>query len=366
MASLYAVLNRLLIPRLPKSSSSGGPLPSLSVVIPARDEASGIETAVASHCSQDYPNLQVVVCDDGSADGTQAILARLKERFGNLEVVQGKEPPEGWLGKPNAMSQALERATGEFILFVDADVRYAPGVHARAAREMARGNYDMLLLLSTLEGEGLEPLVTSFLDAFALYSVPSFLANCRGLKWFAFGAGSGNLVRREALEAAGGLESIKSEVVDDVALGKRIKALRGRFRFVTAFGDIRVRMYPSFTASIDGFTKNLYSAFDRNLLFGSAGFVADVAVHVAPPVALALSAALPGASALFIPALASTAMGAFCNLQVSMWSGQPWWIVLLFPARTIIWVYIFLRSVAKYRRSGITWRGRAYGRGGKR
>ncbi len=366
LASLYAILNRLLIPRLPKSAPDDEPLPSLSVVIPARNEASGIEAAVISHCSQDYPNLQVVVCDDGSTDETPQILAKLQKRFANLVIVKGTEPLDGWLGKPNAMREALEAASGEIILFVDADVRYAPGVHRRAAVEMERGGHDFLLLLSTLEGKGLEPLVTSFLDAFALYSVPTFLANCRLLRWFAFGAGSGNLVRRETLEAAGGIESIKSEVVDDVALGKKIKGWRGRFRFVTAFGDVRVRMYPSFKASIHGFTKNLYSAFDRNVLFGSAGFAADAAVHVAPPLALALSAVLPSCSLLFIPALASTAAGFFCNLQVSMWSGQPWWIAFLFPARTAVWIYIFLRSTANYRRSGISWRGRTYNLGGKR
>lgn len=356
----YAILNRLLIPRLTRDLVPNEAMPSLSVVIPARNEASAIEAAVASHCCQDYQRLQVVVCDDGSTDATPDILARLQKRFGNLEVTQGIEPPEGWMGKTNAMRQALERATGEFILFVDADVRYAQGVHRRAVTEMARGNYDMVLLLSTLEGKSFEPLVTSFLDAFALYSVPTFLANVQRLRWFAFGAGSGNLVRREALEAIGGLESIKSEVVDDVALGKRIKAWRGRFRLVTAFGDVRVRMYPSFSAAVEGFTKNLYSAFNRNPLFGAAGFLADLAVHVAPPLALWLSFLFPQAFALRLPALVGTLAGVACNLEVSLWSGQPPWTALLFPARTIIWTYIFFRSMARYSRHGITWRGRTY------
>ena len=355
-----SVLNRLFIPRLPRREAADEQLPSLSVVIPARNEALAIEAAVASHCSQAYPRLQVVVCDDGSTDATPEILARLQQRFGNLEVVRGQEPDKGWIGKPNAMRQALARAKGEVILFVDADVRYAQGVHRRAVSEMVSGNYDMVLLLSTLEGKGLEPLVTSFLDAFALYSVPTFLANVQRLRWFAFGAGSGNLVRREALEAIGGLESIKSEVVDDVALGKKIKAWRGRFRLVTAFGDVRVRMYPSFSASVEGFTKNLYSAFNRNPLFGGAGFLADMAVHVAPPLALGLSFLLPGAFTLRLPALIGTLAGAACNLQVSLWSGQPLWTAFCFPARTLVWTYIFLSSMRRYRRAGITWRGRTY------
>ncbi len=360
VALSYAILNRLLIPRLPRREAADEQLPSLSVVIPARNEASAIEAAVASHCSQEYPRLQVVGCDDGSTDATPEILARLQQRFGNLEIVRGQEPDEGWIGKPNAMRQALERANGEFILFVDADVRYAQGVHCRAVSEMVRGNYDMVLLLSTLEGKGLEPLVTSFLDAVVLYTSPTFLANCPRLRWLAFGAGSGNLVRREALEAIGGLESIKSEVVDDVALGKTIKAWRGRFRLVTAFGDVRVRMYPSFSAAVEGFTKNLYSALNRNPFFGGICFLADLAVHVAPPLGLGLSFLFSEAFELRLPALVGTLAGVACNLQVSLWSGQPLWAALLFPARTIIWTYIFFRSMARYSRHGITWRGRTY------
>lgn len=360
MALAWAILNLRFVPKLGPPPPEGEPLPSLSVVIPARDEASGIVAAVESHCSQDYPRLQVVVCDDGSSDATPHLLAKLQSRYPNLVVVRGQEPPPGWLGKPNAMRQAYAAATGEVVLFVDADVRYGPGVHRRAVWELVRGSHDIVLLLPSLEGRGMEPLVLSFLDAFSVYSLPTFLVNSPRLKWLAFGAGSGNLVRREALEAIGGLEVIRGEVVDDVALGRAMKALRGRFRLVVAFEEIRVRMYPSFFAAVEGFTKNLYSAFRQNPLLSALGFSADWAVHVAPPLGLTLALVWPGAAHLLLPTALAVGAGLLCNGMMCLWAGQPLWVAALYPARTAIWTWIVLRSFWRYQTRGIVWRGRTY------
>ncbi len=363
MALSYTLLNLAFVPKLGPPPPAGEELPSLSVVIPARNEAAALEAAVSSHCGQDYPGLQVVVCDDNSTDVTPAILEKLRARHPNLVVIRGDEPPPGWLGKPNAMRRAYAAATGEMVLFVDADVRYAPGVHRRAVWELVRGSHDMVLLLSTLEGRGLEPLVLSFLDAFAVYAIPTFLVNAPRFRGFAFGAGSGNLVRREALEAIGGLEAIRAQVVDDVALGKAIKTLRGRFRLVVAFGEVRVRMYPGFFAAVEGFTKNLYSAFRRNALLAGLGFFGDWAVHVAPLLGLALARALPGAAHLLLPASLSVAAALLCNGAMCLWTGQPLWIAPLYAARTPIWTWIALRSLWRYHTRGIVWRGRTYPKG---
>jgi len=358
LALLYALLNRLLLPRLPRECLPD--LPSLSVVVPARDEELALEEALRSHLVQDYPGLQVVVCDDGSTDRTPEILARLQAEFPHLTVVRGGELRAGWLGKPNAQRQAYERATGEVLLFVDADVRYGPGLHRRAVSELVRRRADMLLLLGTLEGRGLEPLILSFLDAFVGYSFPAFLVNAPRPRWMAFGAGSGNLVRRDALEASGGLEALRAEVVDDVAMGRQLKRYRGRFRLALASGELRVRMYPSFAAAFRGFTKNLYSAFGRRLWFGIPSFVADLAVHTLPAALVSLSWALPALEPLRPLAAFSVAAGAACNGAVALWAGQPLWVALAFPLRTPLWFVMFLKSAWVYHRRGIVWRGRVF------
>jgi chlorobactene glucosyltransferase len=359
LATLVALLNRQFLPRL-SPEPAADPLPSLSVVIPARNEEKGLGRAVEAHCAQDYPGLQVVVVDDGSEDRTPEILSELQGRYPNLTVVSGAPPEAGWLGKPNAQREGLEAATGEYVLFVDADVVYAPGVHRRAVGEMLRRGLDMLLLLPTHEGSWSERLVLSFLDTFSFYGSPTILANVPSMKFAAFGAGSGNLVRREAFEAAGGIGKIRSEVVDDVAMGRMMKALRGRFRVVFAYGDIRVRMYEGFRAAVEGFTKNYYAAFGFRPWFAVPAVGLYVVLHVLPPLALAASLLVPGFRGLLLPAALACGAEAVLNAWGCAWSGQGFWVGLLAPVRALIWGYILVRSMARYYRRGVVWRGRTY------
>ncbi|MGC8724706.1 MAG: glycosyltransferase, partial [Acidobacteriota bacterium] len=343
LACLMLIANLLLLPKLSRGLSASE-WPPLSVIIPARNEAATIERTVAAHCSQDYPRLQVVVVDDGSTDGTGDILACLQRRFACLEVAQGQEPPEGWLGKPNAQRVGLSRATGDLLLFADADVLYDPGVHRRAVAELMSRNLDMLLLLSNLESRGLEPLVMTMLDAFCLYASPSFLHNIPWFRSFAFGAGSGNLVRRDAFEAAGGIDRIRAEVIDDVAMGKMMKRYRGRFRFVTAFDSIRVRMYRGLRGCMEGFTKNYYHFFGRNPLWAAFWQGGDLLVHTLPATLLLASLPLPALAPLRWPAALAVAAGLICNAATCLWSRHPLWAALTFPIRPLLWSWILIKS----------------------
>ena len=106
--------------------------PFVSIIVPARNEEESIEKAVTSFCSQDYPLIEVIVVDDGSTDATPQILAALKTRFSNLKVIDGQDPPDGWMGKPNALEIGKNEARGQWLLFVDADVVYAPDLLRRA------------------------------------------------------------------------------------------------------------------------------------------------------------------------------------------------------------------------------------------
>lgn len=354
-----AVLNALFIPRLSRKEPTGD-LPSLTVVIPARNEAADVGDTVARFCTQDYPGLEVVVVDDGSTDATPDILSGLASRFANLVVVKGTDPPEGWLGKPHAQYVGLQRASGDLVLFADADVKYEPRVLRRAVGELLERDLDMLLLLSRLEGRGLERLVMTNLDAFTLYVAPIFLANVPRFKSLGFGAGSGNLVRREALDAAGGIEAIRSEIIDDVAMGRMVKAYRGRFRFVMALDDISIRMYDGLRSTMEGFTKNYYALFNHNPLKALFMQASDLGVHTLPPVLLALSLALPVLRPLALPLACATAAGLACNAALCLWTERPVWLALLYPLRSVLWSAILARSMWRHHTRGLEWRGRRY------
>ncbi len=354
-----AVLNALLIPRLTPNTPVGD-LPSLTVVIPARNEAADIGETVTRFCTQDYPGIKVVVVDDGSTDDTPDILRELAERFDNLAVVEGTNPPEGWLGKPHAQHLGLQRASGDLILFADADVKYEPGVVKRTVGEVLARDLDMLLVLSRLEGRGLERLVMSNLDAFTLYVAPIFLANVPRFRSLGFGAGSGNLVRREALEAAGGVEAIRSEIIDDVAMGRMVKAYRGRFRFVMALDDVSIRMYDGLRSSMEGFTKNYYALFNHNPLKAVFMQASDLGVHTLPPVLLILSLLVPALAPLTLPLVIATAAGLACNLALCLWTDRPIWLSVLYPLRAVLWSAILAKSMWRHHTRGLEWRGRRY------
>ena len=357
LSGVWALLNALLVSGLP-AEQGGFPLPSLSVVIPARDEEGWIEATVESHCSQDYPDLQVVIVDDCSTDHTPEILGRLQERFPNLHVVRGHAPPEGWLGKPYAINQGLALARGEMVLIADADVRYAPGTHRRAVAEMALRNLDMLVLLPHHEGPWGAELVVMHLDAIFLFGMPSFLYNAPWLKVLAMGAGAGNLLRRAALDEAGGMEALKGEVVDDIMLGRRMKALSGRLRVVKAFHEARVQMYSSFSEACGGFTKNLYAFLGFSPLRVLAACAVGAIYHALPLAVLIVAPVLP--TSLVVPAALALAFELTLEASACLWSGHRLWLAPLFPLRLAVWTALIFRSVWRYHQKGLVWRGRVY------
>jgi cellulose synthase/poly-beta-1,6-N-acetylglucosamine synthase-like glycosyltransferase len=174
--------------------------PSLSLVVPARDEAHTIETALRSRLDDDYPALEVVVVDDRSKDATGALLDALARVEARLAVVHVRELPAGWLGTVHALARGAELARGEWLLFSDADVHVTPGTLRRAVALAEARELDLLAVLPRLEGAtfALEIALCGFLRAFnqsrRLWKVadPDDPAHV--------GVGAFNLVRRSALE----------------------------------------------------------------------------------------------------------------------------------------------------------------------
>jgi hopene-associated glycosyltransferase HpnB len=205
--------------------------PRVSAVVPARDEAAVLPETLPTLLAQDYPGeLSVVLVDDESADGTGEAAAELGRQAPDagprLLVITGETPPPGWAGKVWAMAQGVKAAgEAEYVLFTDADIAYSPGsvtalVRAAGSRVLVS---QMALLRADTFAERL--LIPAFVYFFAqLY--PFRLVNRRGGRTAA-AAGGCMLVRRQALEAAGGLEQIRGARIDDVALGGLLKRSGG-------------------------------------------------------------------------------------------------------------------------------------------
>src|SRR6266851_642380 len=228
-ATILAVLvNLARIPRLSRGGGRRAAYPRVSVLVPARNEERGVAAGVEPLVALDYPDFDVIVVDDRSTDRTGEILETLARRSPRLRVISGSDPPEGWLGKPHALALASRAATGDLLLFVDADVRYDRRALAEAVDLLEAENADLLALLPRIEARGFwENVLMPYLGV-SLFFGPAFLANRDRPKWFAIGGGTGNLIRRRAYDAVGGYDALRDSVVDDVHLAWKVK--RAGFR----------------------------------------------------------------------------------------------------------------------------------------
>jgi len=357
---LQFIINWILVPDIRKvTCAAPAEWPLVSIVVPARNEEREIRKAVTSFCTQDYAALEVIVVDDGSTDATPRILAELQARFGHLTVVKGQDPPEGWLGKPNALEIGRKHAKGEWLLFVDADVVYAPDLLRRVIPYVLRERAGMLFLYPRLTtGEVLEAAAMSTLYLAAFAVCPMFLVSRTKSKLLALGGGVFNLVRRDALEAGGAFESLRNAVVDDVGMGRVVKAAGYRQAVALAGPLIRIRMYDGFGETVEGFSKNAYPMFRRHWWLLPIPVVVGALVSLLPYAGFAL--ALAGGS-VSVPASISLACMHVILAVLALRFRQSWCIAFLNPVRELCWWWIILRSFVRYRRHGVVWRGRTYG-----
>ncbi len=229
----------------------------VSAIIPARNEEASIARAVESVAAQ--PEIaEIIVVDDQSTDRTAAILAGLAARIPKLKILHARALPPGWVGKNYAVTLAADVAQGDWLLFTDADTCHMPGSTRRALADAVDHNavlvsYSPEQELGSFWERVLIPFVYCRLSAkfsFARVNdptLPDAAANGQFL-----------MVLRDVYQKVGGHAAVASEVLEDVALARRVKQAGYQIYFTAPIGIIRARMYRSFRALWEGWTKNLY------------------------------------------------------------------------------------------------------------
>lgn len=332
--------------------------PRVSVVVPARNEAPQVETAVRSLLAQDYPDLEVVAIDDRSEDATGLLLDGLAAQDARLRVVHVEILPDGWLGKNHACARGAEAATGKWLLFTDGDVLFRADALRRAVALAEAYGLDHLVAFPRLVTQGF--LERAFVVAFGiLFSLKTRVwALHRARSGAYIGVGAFNLVRREAYARAGGHRTLALEVADDLKLGLVLRRSGARQGAVVSGGLLAVRWQNGLRASIGGLLKNAFAGAEwRGWM--AAVFCAGFAVVGIVPVATLLLPVAPHLKAVAALAwLGWSVLAGAAAYEISDGLGLEG---ILFPLACLALIGVVLASAALATlNDGITWRGTFY------
>ncbi len=218
-------------------------LPAMSLVVTARNEAQSLPDTVSCLFAQDLPDLEVIVVNDRSTDESAELLTRLAAEHPRLEVVTVKTLPDGWLGKVNAMAQGLKVSKGKYVAFADGDALFAPHVFQRTLAHMVTKKLDHFSVIPKVP-------ISSFFHEELLFATVSLILFKFGGR--ALGTGALSVVRREALEGAGGIGALKMEVVDDVGLATLMVRAGFQSACFASAGDVTYHWHGSFKALVGG------------------------------------------------------------------------------------------------------------------
>jgi len=335
---------------------SGAHAPKVSIVVPARNEAQKIKEALQSVLKQDYGNLEFIVLNDRSTDATGAILAELAAKDARLRVEEISELPPGWLGKNYALYHGAERASGELLLFTDADVVMDRSTVARAVEYLRANRLDHLAVMPAIRVPSLA--LRLFCSAFGVF----FSAYMR--QWKAkdprssrfIGVGAFNLVTRDAYRAIGTHQAIAMRPDDDLKLGKLLKKAGYRQDLVFGMGTLVVEWYSSLRELIDGLMKNSFAGLEYSVAASIAGGIAVLLLNVWPFVAIFVVRG----PAWILYLLVVVAMLLFIA-DGNRFYHLPGRYAFAHPLSALLFVYIIWKSMfLALWTGGISWRGTHY------
>lgn len=332
------------------------PWPKVSIVLAARNEGATLGAAVPTMLALDYPDYEIIAVNDRSEDNTGAVLTAMAARDPRLQVHHVTALPAGWIGKTHALHQGAARATGEWILFTDADIHFGRDALRRAVAQAVADRIDLLSAVPDLHDRGvlLGACVNAFSFSYTLglqpWRIPDPRAKAHG------SVGAFGLIRAARYRAFGGHEPIRLRPDDDVKLGKLCKLHGGRCELLLGAGALSVAWYDSLGAMVRGLTKNAYAGADYRAWAPPFVLAAQLLLFAWPIAAVCLTT-----GATQICHLATVATLLALGVAQTRSTGGRVGHGLLLPLGTLIFGYILLRSmVVTHWTGGITWRGTHY------
>jgi glycosyltransferase involved in cell wall biosynthesis len=343
--------------------------PRVTCLVPAHNEERHIANTLQGILAQDYPHFDLIVIDDRSSDRTGSILDQLAAQDGRIHVIHGVERPPGWVGKTWALHQGVAAASASWLWFLDADMGLDPRALSHAMHIALRDEVDLVTfgpraiaetLWQTAVGLALIQLLAH------LYPVSAVNDPARPE---AMAIGGFILVNRRAYEAAGGHAAVKSQIVEDIQLGQRIKSAGGKLKLLPAPDLVSTHLYGSLSQIWHGLKKNAYAGMDYK--FHKFAFGALMALFLAWMPWLTLIGGLAlgfsrGWSHGGVPLLLGTGLWAACAQTINAIPfaqrilRAPLFHAFLLPIGITLYVLIAAASVCDHLQGRIIWKGRVY------
>jgi glycosyltransferase involved in cell wall biosynthesis len=335
--------------------------PRVSIIVPARNEEQDVEQSLTRLLELDYDNYEVIAVNDRSTDRTGEIMERVAANrsagtTGRLRVIHHQELPPGWLGKTHAMWTATNQATGDWLLFTDADVLFKPDSLRRAVSyaEAERADHLVLFPQMIMKRPGEYMMIAFFQTMFVFGHRPWKVADPKSKDHM--GVGAFNLIRRSVYNAIGTYEALRMEVLDDMKLGKVVKNAGFAQRNVFGGDLISIRWARGARGVVNNLTKNFFAVLSFQWWRTVISAFGLAFLNLVPFIGMWLAHGwerLPYAIAL----------GSMFSIYVGMsWrSGVPAYYFLLHPVGTALFIYTLLLSMFHALwNDGIIWRGTRY------
>jgi chlorobactene glucosyltransferase len=342
--------------------------PLVSVIVPARNEAHNIARCVTSILLTTYPNLELIVVDDSSTDGTAQIARDAAQRDPRARFIKSPPLPDGWFGKQWACATGARVARGSVLQFTDADTVHGPDLVTRSMNAMRRTRAQLFSVAGRQELGGfwervIQPQIFTILAM--RYGGTESVTQATNVR-DKIANGQCIFVTHDSYNAIGGHASVRTSVAEDMMLAQTFFAARKRVVLVLGVNQLSTRMYASLREIIGGWQKNVFAGGLDSVPFGKVGRTLFPLFLLMPP----LMELVP----LLALVLAATGFATGGTLllwaAISVAATLGWWIVvyvtvrenplyaLAYPLGALVLLYIFLTAVIRGRR--VSWKGRTY------
>jgi glycosyltransferase involved in cell wall biosynthesis len=356
---INVIANRLIV-KEPIESGRRDTLPSVSVLIPTRNEAKNIGACLRGALTQDHPKYEVILVDDSSTDATVQIAQNVAANNQRLRVFRGRPVAPHWFGKTYAQYQAAQVSRGQYLLFLDADVvldRRALSYMVTAAKQAGAG------ILSIFPFQVKEGFWEGLLGPFKYFRLflffPTYAMDWPWEAMAAYANGQCMLVERNAYVKMGGHSNASETLREGPDMARLLKRRGGKIRLMSGAGIAKARLYGGPPELWNGFTRFLYTMAHRTVAVAMLMIVAYALLFVLPVIKVVLALATGATVATVGLPLAQVGLGMVMLMAATGRYGLALSEVLFFPLGAAVWIGMIGRAISvSMSKQGVQWKGR--------